>query len=325
MIKQFVFGCIVVALLAGCSASPTFEPQSAPTPSASQPVTAQTEPTLPPPIATTAPLPEEPVAARVNGVPIYMVIFENEVARRLQALRDQGFDLDTPDGQAIITDVRTQALEALIEDALTAQAAAQFGISISEADVEAVIQQDINNVGGQEAFNAWLTSNGMSIEEHRAAQHTAMLNNAVRDRVTASAPTAAEQVHARYILVLTEDEANQVLGMLQAGADFAALAQQYSKDSVTSVQGGDLGWFPQGGMVDPAMEEAAFALQPGQISGVVRSEFGGQVVYEIVQVIEREASRPLSVERLMFLQRQIFRQWLDDVKTQAQIERLVTP
>lgn len=316
MIERFIFGCIMLIMLTACAA-PAAPPADIPT---APPTSAAAAPA-----ASSTPIPDTPLAARVNGAPIAASVFEKEVARRLQALRDQGVNLDTPEGQATIVEVRSQALEALIEDELTAQAAAQFGLRVSDADVEAVIQQDINNVGGEEAFKAWLASNGMTIEEHRAAQRTAMLNNAVRDRVTANVPATAEQVHARYILVLTEDEANQVLAMVQAGGDFAALAQQYSKDSVTSVKGGDLGWFPRSGLLDPALEEAAFALQPGQASGVVRSEFGGQVVYEIVQVLEREASRPLSVDRLMFAQRQAFRRWLDDLKAQAQIERFVTP
>lgn len=322
MIKQFVFGCAILVLLAACSA-PAVEPNGVTDTPASQPTPLPTALLLQP--ATSTPTPEAPLAAQVNGKPIYMAVFDNEVARRVQALKDQGFNLDTPEGQAAIADVRSQTLEALIEDELVAQAAAQMGVSVSDADVEAVIQQDINNAGGQEAFNAWLASNGMTLEEHRAAQRAAMLNNAVRDKITASVPASAEQVHARYILVLSQEEAQQVLGKLQAGGDFAALAQQYSKDSVTSVNGGDLGWFPRGGLLDPALEEAAFALQPGQTSSVVTSEFGGQTVYEIVQVLEREASRPLSVERMMVLQRQTFRQWLDDLKSKAQIERFVTP
>lgn len=315
MIKRLV--SIALIVLAGCAA-----------PAGPTEVVIATLPgeTAAPPQPATATLPPEaPLAARVNGVPIYLAVYENEVERRLQARREQGFDLETPEGQAIVAAERAQALEALIEDALTAQAAAQMGISISDAEVDAVIQQSINDAGGQEAFQRWLDSNRMSIEEHRAAQRAAMLNNAVRDRITASVPTEAEQVHARYIVVLTAEEAQQILAQLQAGADFAALAQQYSKDSVTAAKGGDLDWFPRGGLLDEALEEAAFALQPGQISGVVASEFGGQMVYEIVQVLEREAARPLSPERLMFLQRQTFRRWLDELKAQAQIERFVNP
>jgi parvulin-like peptidyl-prolyl isomerase len=311
--KRFILGCVITVLLAGCTAGPTVQPDTAP--GATIPPAATTASN-----AATAPASDVPLAAKINGEPIYMAVFENEVARRMQALTDQG--LNTPESAA---EVRSQALTTLIENKLIEQAAAQMGIMVTDADVDAVIQQDINNSGGPEAFNQWLANNGMTIEEHRAAQRTAMLTNLVRDRITTNVPTEAEQVHARYIQVLTEDEANQVLNMLKAGADFGALAQQYSKDPLTSVKGGDLGWFPRNGLADQSLEEAAFALQPGQTSGLVRSEFGEQVVYEIVQVLERKATHPLSVDRLMFLQRQTFLRWLDDLKATAKIEQFVTP
>jgi parvulin-like peptidyl-prolyl isomerase len=319
VIRRLILSCIILSVLAACS-SPAGE-EIAPQAATNAPVPPTELALLP----TLTPEPGAPLAARVNGVPIELAVFENEAARRLQALRDHGIDLDTPEGQATVQAVRSQALEALIEDELIAQAAAQLGLAVSDEQVEALIQQDINNVGGEEAFKTWLTSNGMSIEEHRLAQRTAILNNTVRDRITAGVPTEAEQVHARHIQVLTQEEANQLLSMLQAGADFGALAQQYSTDPLTSASGGDLGWFPRGGLFDPLLEETAFALQPGQISNVTASEFGGQTVYEIVQLIEREAARPLSVDNVQRLQQQSFLRWLEDLKTKAQIERLVTP
>ena len=53
-------------------------------------------------------------------------------------------------------------------------------------------------------------------------------------------------------------------------ADFAQLAQQSSTDAATKDKGGDLGWFAKGGLSDKALEDAAFALQPGQLSDVIQ-------------------------------------------------------
>lgn len=98
-----------------------------------------------------------------------------------------------------------------------------------------------------------------------------------------------EQVQARHILIAgTTPEAlakaEKTLDDLKAGANFAALAQERSADPGSAAKGGDLGWFERGRMV-PEFDEAAFALQqPGDLSGVVKSQFG----YHIIQLDGRK-------------------------------------
>ncbi|PIY59850.1 hypothetical protein COY95_04900, partial [Candidatus Woesearchaeota archaeon CG_4_10_14_0_8_um_filter_47_5] len=79
-----------------------------------------------------------------------------------------------------------------------------------------------------------------------------------------------EEIHARHILVATKEEAQEIIALLNNGSDFAELAQEYSLDSA---EGGDLGWFGRGVMVT-AFEDAAFALEPGEISVPVETQFG---------------------------------------------------
>ena len=74
-----------------------------------------------------------------------------------------------------------------------------------------------------------------------------------------------EEVHARHILVDNEAKAKKIIAELKKGADFAALAKQYSKDPGGAQQGGDLGFFKKDDMV-PEFAAAAFALKPGEIS-----------------------------------------------------------
>jgi len=116
-------------------------------------------------------------------------------------------------------------------------------------------------------------------------------------------PTTAEQVHARHILVDTEEEALKVEERLKAGEDFAALAKELSKD--TSSEGGDLGWFPRGQMVTE-FEDAAFALEPGQISAPISTTYG----YHIIQLIERETNHPLDEVTLEQNKSQALDDWL---------------
>ena len=103
----------------------------------------------------------------------------------------------------------------------------------------------------------------------------------------------AEQVQVRHILIASPDDAGrakaaQVLARLQGGADFAALAKEYSADPGSAAKGGELGFFAKGAMV-PEFEEAAFALKKkGELSGLVKTKFG----YHILQL---EARRPAGV------------------------------
>jgi len=118
---------------------------------------------------------------------------------------------------------------------------------------------------------------------------------------------APDQVRASHILLKTEgkDEAavrKQAEDILKQGkspgADFAALATKYSEDDGSKVNGGDLDYFPKGRMV-PEFEQAAFSMQPGQISDLVKSQFG----FHIIKVVDKKAAATRT---------------LDEVRTQIQ-------
>jgi peptidyl-prolyl cis-trans isomerase D len=112
-----------------------------------------------------------------------------------------------------------------------------------------------------------------------------------------------EQVRASHILLKTEGkdeatvrkQAEDILKEAKApGADFAALAKKYSEDDGSKVNGGDLDYFSKGRMV-PEFEQAAFSMQPGQISDLVKSQFG----FHIIKVVDKKAAstRPLDEVR----------------------------
>jgi peptidyl-prolyl cis-trans isomerase C len=133
----------------------------------------------------------------------------------------------------------------------------------------------------------------------------------MRDQIAAGVPQATEQVHARQILVYNSDKAAEVTASLSAGGDFATLAAQY--DPVTR---GDLGWFPQGYLLDPDLEAAVFALQPGETSQVVQTSAG----YHVLQVIERDPQHPLDPQARLILQEHAVRDWLAARREQSKIE-----
>jgi len=85
------------------------------------------------------------------------------------------------------------------------------------------------------------------------------------------------EYNAAHILVATEQEAQAVVARLDAGEDFAALAQELSTDTGSGAAGGDLGWFGLGMMV-PEFEAAVVAATPGQVTAPVQSQFGFHLV-----------------------------------------------
>jgi len=123
---------------------------------------------------------------------------------------------------------------------------------------------------------------GISIEVVEKSIRSQLLRKKLMEAITADLEPKQLQVHARHILVATEDEANTVLEKLKNGEDWNTLAATYSTDTATKDNGGDLGWFGKGTMV-AAFEDAAFALEPGQISAPVKTDYG----YHIIQCVAK--------------------------------------
>ncbi len=91
----------------------------------------------------------------------------------------------------------------------------------------------------------------------------------------AKAEPPQEEIHARHILLPTEDEAKKAEARVKGGEDFAKVANELSKD--TAGDGGDLGWFTKDKMV-PEFADAAFKLKKGEISDPVKSQFGWHII-----------------------------------------------
>jgi peptidyl-prolyl cis-trans isomerase C len=141
----------------------------------------------------------------------------------------------------------------------------------------------------------------------------------------ASKQIAGEQeVHARHILVETEDEAKAVKAELDKGADFAELAKKKSKDPGAS-DGGDLGFFTKDQMV-PEFSAVAFALEPGKISDPVKSQFG----WHIIKVEEKRNRKPPEFDQVKgqietYVARKAQADYVGKLREAAKIERMDKP
>jgi peptidyl-prolyl cis-trans isomerase C len=296
-----VYLLLLVASLAACSATVA---TTAPAPSpanTSAPTIMPTTAESPTPTATT-----EPLALRVNGEGVSLAEFQAEMAQLQDALTTQGRELSEAERRQQVTDV-------LVDSLLLAQGALEAGFSLDDAALQTEIDRLTGQAGGEAALRDWQVRNGYSEAAFRAALRRAMTAAWQRDQIAALIPLEAEQVHARQILALDEDSAQRALQRIQVpGTNFATVAFMYD-----SQIGGDLGWFPRGYLAQPEVETAAFALKPGEISAVIRSQVG----YHILQVIAREV-RPLSPDARRALQRAAISAWLVQRRGASTIETI---
>lgn len=319
-----VLGLMLVLLTAcGRDETPTPTATSTPQTNADTPTlvaTAANPPALTQPAVTEPPTPEpptatpEPLAATVNGQPISLAAFEAELA------------LMTPPGEDPAL-YRQTVLAMLIDRTLIELAAASFNITITPEMLDARIleaQQAANTSGGATGYTDWLAANGLTEETFRELVRQEMLAGLVAEQVTANVPFTAEHVRARYLHVTDLAVAQDLLLQMQNGGDFYTLAQLYSVDSETAQNGGDLDYFSRGTLLIPEIEEAAFALEIGQTSDIITvTGADGQASYYLVQLIDRDPTRPLDSNQRNQLLAQTFTTWLQQQREQAEIVILI--
>jgi peptidyl-prolyl cis-trans isomerase C len=136
--------------------------------------------------------------------------------------------------------------------------------------------------------------------------------------------TGEQEVHARHILVETEDEAKAIEEELKKGADFAELAKKKSKDPGAS-DGGDLGFFTKDQMV-PEFSTVAFALEPGKISDPVKSQFG----WHLIKVEEKRNRQAPDFEQVKgqietYVARKAQADYVTKLREAAKVERMDKP
>ena len=280
----------------------------------------------PPPTATIAPIPtvaptptvvpisRSKPAAIVDGTPISGGAYADMVQQqRLAAQQAQQQQPTSPPPTE--AEIRSAALNTLIDRAVIRLYAGPHGITVTQAEVQKQYDAVEAQFGGPITFTATLQKFGYTIATYKDALYNGLLGQKVEQRLF-PIPTTIEAVDARHILVKTKALADKLYAELQRDPGrFAALAKKYSTDTGSAANGGELGWFPRGVMVAP-FEKAAFALKPGQISKPVKSQFGYHIIW-----VEAHKRIPLS-QLSSSLQQQVqqtlstnqttaFRRWLN--------------
>ena len=295
MRRDYLFLMVMVAIvLTGCSGG---TPTSGASPTRTLPLahTPSLTPTLSQPSPTSVPL-----AASVNGQTISLSEYQAELSR-----------YQAEAGTELATDVEQRVLNDLIDQLVLAQAAAQAGFVVDEITLQERYAALASQLGGAQALRDWMQANAYDEESFRQALARSVAAAWMRDQIAAAVPAELEQVHIRQILLYNSEEAESTMAQLRSGADFAELAAQHDPAA-----GGDLGWVPKGYMLDAALDEAAFSLQPGEFSALIQTSAG----YHILQVLEREPLLPLESDARLALQRRALQDWLAARRSQGQIQ-----
>ena len=259
-------------------------------------------------------------AVRVNGVDIS---YQRYIGFYMEYQREQGVAVGARGDQLpLLTRLRKEAMDLLIEQELVIQAAEAKGIEVAPEEIDAAVAEVSAPFKTPEEFNYRIESEGYNADSYREHMRRMIAAAKYLDGVRADAMnvsdeeleayyrdneirlTLPEQVRVRHILLSWKplgkpddkaalyEQMNVILEKARNGEDFAELAREYSDDS-TRVDGGDVGLFHRGQMV-PAFEAAAFSLQPGEISDIVETPFG----LHIIKLEERKQARLLPLDEV---------------------------
>ncbi len=244
----------------------------------------------------------DPVIAKVNGVEIR----ESDLA---MAEEDVG---QNPQLQAMPAEARRDYMVSYLADVILAAKAAEG-----------------KKVADQKDFKSRLAfiRNKLLMETLLQQEGKAALTPDATKKVYEEAVKQVkneEEVHARHILVPTEDEAKAILAQLKGGADFATLAKEKSKDP-GAAEGGDLGYFTKEQMV-PEFSEVAFKLGKGQLSDPVKTQFG----WHIIKVEDKRTRPTPTFEQVKpqienYVAHRAQAEMVENLRKSATVERLDKP
>jgi parvulin-like peptidyl-prolyl isomerase len=150
-------------------------------------------------------------------------------------------------------------------------------------------------------------------EDYRKVVRQDLIRRKLFEIITADVKPEKEEVWTRHILVGTKEEAQAIIARLAEGEDFGSLAMELSIDTGSGTKGGDLGWATYETFV-PEFSAAAFALEVGEISEPVESQFG----WHIIQVIGHEM-RPMTADEFEQAKQAAFDEWLAGLREATEI------
>jgi len=201
----------------------------------------------------------------------------------------------------------SRVVDSLITNKVIELEAKKQNVTVSDDEIQEELEAFIESFGGEEYFNSSLESSGISLSDFKYDIKIFLLTKKLMEptieitedelkeyfETNKESFDQAEQVKASHILVEDEETAKEVKKKLDEGGDFEELSNEYSTDEVAKAEGGDLGWIESGDANwDADFLEGAFALEKGQISEPVKSQFG----YHIIKVTDKKEAKEATYE-----------------------------
>lgn len=198
-----------------------------------------------------------------------------------------------------------EVLEALILEKMLDLEVEANNIEVTEEEIDAEYAEMAEAYGGEEGLQSTLQMYGYTEDSIRKnLKLNLSIEKLMEPLITVSDEEIAlyfaenkedfdvsEQVKASHILVATKEEANDILEKLNSGESFEDLAKEFSLDTSNAGNGGDLGYFGKGAMVQP-FEEVAFRLAVGEVSEPVETTFG----FHIIKIFDKKAAEEATLD-----------------------------
>ena len=298
----------------------------------------------------------EDIVAVVNGTKITKSDFEKtalKVGKEYEMIfGEEIWTSEVEGGKTFKEEFDNEILNVMISQEIVNQQAEKENITVTDEEVANEMSSYMQMIENVDEYNKFMEENGIDEEflknhfrqtlifdkyRNKIMSETEITENDLRDYYNTHIDEyKKEEIKASHIFITTlndmgeplseeetakkESEAQDILARIKQGEDFEALAKEYSDDKASASNGGDLGYFAKGVMV-PEFEEAAFKLEKGQVSDVVKSSFG----YHIIKVDDkREEITSYEDEKeniLGAIRYEIYNEKMEELKKASEIEQ----
>ncbi len=252
--------------------------------------------------------PAVPIAAKVNGV----VITREDLDRQLTQYKQYFAKMGIPVREAQMKELEKDVLNGLIGRELLYQESQRTGTKVDAKTISEQLDKIKKQFPSEKEYEKELAKNDLTEADLTAQLQKELTIKQYIDQKLSGKTDVSEQeakafydenldkfkspaqVRASHILIKVDPEADEakkaetkkkmedIQARLKNGEDFAALAKEYS-ECPSAAKGGDLDYFSHGKM-DPTFEEAAFGLEPGQVSDIVKTSFG----YHLIKTVDKK-------------------------------------